>query len=101
MLLMSHIDLVPDLQRLKEILDTDDHPLFTPNPVPEVTLTPETLEYLKKARKAQVGALVRTINVILKTQEGLLDVHKAGDEEKKRAVDAALANLFGEDKGQS
>ncbi len=93
--------LVPFLQRLKEIVQNENHPLFNG---PYSTLSPEMKKHMGLMRQAQVGALLHVIRIIKKTTEQTAAATpKINEETKRNAVDESMRRigLSDEDNGQN
>lgn len=88
--------LAPDLKRIREILELEDHPLISTK-----SAGPELAAAIKQVRKAQIGALMTTLRVIVKTQQQMdAGMPAIAKEAMDRVIDESLGRIGLDDKGQ-
>ncbi len=89
-ILMELARLIPDLNRLKQIAENPDHPLFKSLE----DASPRMGSHMVQMRRAQVGALVRAINTIVLTQkQTMTSIPEIRQMDEKQLVDDALRRI--------
>lgn len=83
--------LAPSMTRLKEISENANHPLFVGA---GANVDAGLKEHMATMRRAQVGAIMHALKVIVDTQKKTMqELPKIDADAKKRAIDASLKGL--------
>lgn len=89
--------LAPSLGRIREILEMEEHPLISTDGA-----GPELARAVKLMRKAQIGALMTTLRVIVKSQQQMQGgLPQIDAEARARVLKESLGRIgLDDDKGQ-
>lgn len=86
--------LAPNLPRLREIVESENHPLFNGD---GGNIAPELKTHMRDMRKAQVGALLYVIKIMTKTQvKTTTELPAIEQAARKRIVDESISKLWKE-----